>query len=155
MNENAQDESSVTGKALGNIALVAGSAAAVAFAGITGVKGAKSIAGKFEQMGEKKLAKEAAVDMMKEQGHTKREAEKIFKKDQNIRKEGAREIKKREAFSKEFGTGEATKTNEAPKKEYKRRSEGAKNRYAEEQAKIAADRERLQADNEEMSQFMK
>lgn len=126
MNENASDENTVTGKAMGNIMGVAASAAVLvgsAYAGTAllgkGVKGAKAVAGKAKNIATRKGASEEMSELgtkarkiMNEEGVSGSKATRMAKKEM-----------KNEAHAKKLK--DLAEYDEAPKIEQMR--EGIKN----------------------------
>lgn len=121
MNENAQDESTVTGKALGNVALVAGSAAAIAFAGVMGVKGARSAENKIFKMRMSDAQKGAFHEMQQTmKGKSDADILDIIKQDAKLQKEGPKIQKEAEAYRKDEHVHGSKKINDEIDAENKR-----------------------------------
>lgn len=135
MNENAQDESTVTGKALGNVALVAGSAAAMAFAGVMAVKGARSASNKIFKMSMSD-AEKGAMTHFKETMKDKSEAEilDIIKEDRNLRKNGKKIQKEAQAFHNDEHFNGSKKMNAEIEAENKRVADAEARKAANEAA---------------------
>jgi hypothetical protein len=116
MNENAQDESTVTGKALGNIALVAGSVAALAYGGTKGVKAARAIGEKMEAGSTRVRAEAMKIVKQKQAGESIGGSISHSAKDIKNNIVGNFKAKNQEAYDKVFGKADKKIKTEANKK---------------------------------------
>jgi hypothetical protein len=134
MNENAQDESTVTGKALGNIALIAGSVAALAYGGTKGVKAARAIGEKMESGSTRMRAEAMKIVKQKEAGESFGGSVAHSVKDIKNNIVSDFKAKNQEAYDKVFG--ESNKKAEA---EARKKTAEANKKAAEEAAKKRAE----------------